>query len=1327
MFCSRVSTLIPRLAVVAITLFLLLPAAPAAAQYCPSWSAELIDTSDNCVNDPRRERASDTRTIRWKGHDYLIINLGNELNIYNIDNPASPNLVDESGFNFGTVGDSDYDLIDFDVCDDCRFGLLAHKVARTVVFDFGTGTIPSFGTHATYDTSDLGFGGFTFSKGSQQYLVAAEISASCGNDSALFALDGVSSLNELACVVDGSGSPLLVKTGETVSGNYLYSGERSGIAHVHELVGDGAALTLDHKTSPAGLEIRGHTFSVDSENMLAASVSINNDTVTFWDLTNPAFPVQKPSWTINHDFTEVSLRSPSPGSPSMLWATRTGLNYSTRTYLVKATGPEIFDTLYWTDTALAHNNLSVCTFPAGGALAPDGTTLYLSRYAVHQVFDLTACLGPTPAVAEVSVNPIPVFPGDLVTANDLSVGSVDRWRVWFTEGSDPGGTRVAGPPPPPSATNPHEETFTVPQNVLLTEDFWAHVEVESDELTPSDPQDSAAVIIDRTPVASITMNPAAAITGDTVTLTAVAEGTPSAGSPYEWTITQPDLSTFSRSGVSTDVTLATSGDWTFDLRVNYAHGAPSSSDDPDQDGLYEAEASESISVTSVAADFTISPLSPLNTVAITLDGAASNWAFGVPLSWAWQVTGATSYTGCPDDQVCVIPGGTLNPGAHTITLTLTNTLNSDQSIKVRTLNVGDGTIQPDFAWQPTIPEIGETAVFTVEGVPVEITKATWNFGGIGCDGASATQVCTPLFTDCKALGHQYASSGTKTVNLTVEIDGVPFAANSQQITVASTGSCDGGGGGGGGGGGCTYSISPASKHYPVSGGSGLIAVTTQTGCVWTAVSTAPWVTITNGAGHTSSGPVNYTVAANTGPLRTGILAIAGNSFTVTQSAPFVAANFDMSTSRPEIGETVTFSVDPILEVESWNFGEPDCMGSNPQVNCALLPAGFCNTFNWTFKTSGEKSVTMVLTDDRTQTKHPTVKTTGECCLADGRPNADFQMSSDQAFTGETVVFTDTSTKAGTLKTQAVDFTWSPTSAEIGQSILFNITGVSGDVEADWDFGAAGCGDFEQIFNCSPQFTSCHEATYQFSSSGAIEVSLTVRQGGSTLGTAVHTVNVLSSGSCDGGGGGGCSFILSPTFLQYTANAGSGSFNINTTAECAWNATTSNGWLNITSGSGTGPGSVSYNVAENTGNTRTGGILVEGKTHTVRQDPPAGDTAPTAWQWTVSLGGEVIVTSTEEIFSHKFKEPGFYLVQFEAINCVGSGFFSRFLEIQVSPVEDFVVPSAVKNEGANNTAWQSDFRFFNPCGEDLDVRIEYQPEGVNNTGASPRASTTPASS
>jgi hypothetical protein len=50
------------------------------------------------------------------------------------------------------------------------------------------------------------------------------------------------------------------------------------------------------------------------------------------------------------------------------------------------------------------------------------------------------------------------------------------------------------------------------------------------------------------------------------------------------------------------------------------------------------------------------------------------------------------------------------------------------------------------------------------------------------------------------------------------------------------------------------------------------------------------------------------------------------------------------------------------------------------------------------------------------------------------------------------------------------------------------------------------------------------------------------------------------------------------------------------------------------------------------------------------------------------------------------------------------------------VEDFVVGAAVSNlSGANDTNWETDLRFYNPCDEDLSVRIEYQPENTNNAG------------
>ena len=62
---------------------------------------------------------------------------------------------------------------------------------------------------------------------------------------------------------------------------------------------------------------------------------------------------------------------------------------------------------------------------------------------------------------------------------------------------------------------------------------------------------------------------------------------------------------------------------------------------------------------------------------------------------------------------------------------------------------------------------------------------------------------------------------------------------------------------------CTYSISPGSRSFAASGGTGTVTVTTQSGCPWTASSGASWMTITSGGSGTGSGTMEYSVAANT--------------------------------------------------------------------------------------------------------------------------------------------------------------------------------------------------------------------------------------------------------------------------------------------------------------------------------------------------------------------------------------------------------------------------------------------------------------------------------
>ncbi len=84
---------------------------------------------------------------------------------------------------------------------------------------------------------------------------------------------------------------------------------------------------------------------------------------------------------------------------------------------------------------------------------------------------------------------------------------------------------------------------------------------------------------------------------------------------------------------------------------------------------------------------------------------------------------------------------------------------------------------------------------------------------------------------------------------------------------------------------CPYSITPSGVTAIVGASSGMLNLTTQAGCAWTATSNDSWLSVTNGASGSGSGTVSYSIAANTGAARTGTISIAGQIFTVNQAAP----------------------------------------------------------------------------------------------------------------------------------------------------------------------------------------------------------------------------------------------------------------------------------------------------------------------------------------------------------------------------------------------------------------------------------------------------------
>jgi len=83
---------------------------------------------------------------------------------------------------------------------------------------------------------------------------------------------------------------------------------------------------------------------------------------------------------------------------------------------------------------------------------------------------------------------------------------------------------------------------------------------------------------------------------------------------------------------------------------------------------------------------------------------------------------------------------------------------------------------------------------------------------------------------------------------------------------------------------CSFTLESGSVAVSSAGGSGSAGVSAAAGCGWTTLSLASWITIVSGESGSGNGVVNYSVSPNSGPARSGSLSIAGQLFTVQQSA-----------------------------------------------------------------------------------------------------------------------------------------------------------------------------------------------------------------------------------------------------------------------------------------------------------------------------------------------------------------------------------------------------------------------------------------------------------
>lgn len=81
----------------------------------------------------------------------------------------------------------------------------------------------------------------------------------------------------------------------------------------------------------------------------------------------------------------------------------------------------------------------------------------------------------------------------------------------------------------------------------------------------------------------------------------------------------------------------------------------------------------------------------------------------------------------------------------------------------------------------------------------------------------------------------------------------------------------------------------------------------------------------------------------------------------------------------------------------------------------------------------------------------------------------------------------------------------------------------------------------------------------------------------------------------------CRFELSSTRQAVPSSGGTGSITVSATAACAWSARSDETWIAITAGAtGTGPGTVSFTAAPNSGSPRSASLVIAGQSVTISQ-------------------------------------------------------------------------------------------------------------------------------
>jgi hypothetical protein len=340
---------------------------------------------------------------------------------------------------------------------------------------------------------------------------------------------------------------------------------------------------------------------------------------------------------------------------------------------------------------------------------------------------------------------------------------------------------------------------------------------------------------------------------------------------------------------------------------------------------------------------------------------------------------------------------------------------------------------------------------------------------------------------------------------------------------------------------CSFRVTVQTESFGPAGGKGTATVSTASGCVWAASSTADWISVSSGTAGNGDGQVGFSVAAFDGSAdRSGSLVVAKQAVAIAQKACSVQFS-PTEQSFSDVGSVRDVNVQ----------AQPGCSWSLEGVPSWLTVTPSTGT--------GEATIKIQVSENNdTQTREATIRT-GNAALSVKQGGE--AVRCDLALDVQPAQFNETGGSGIVAVNTRDGCQWQLAS------------------DADWVrvTTSSGTGPARIAFNVLP-------------SAQPGDRRAMLRADGAT-GSVVQLANQ-------------CAFSVTPVQRYAHSSGDSGTVAIRATAGCQWTASPAATWIHIDRASGTGSGEIRYTVdpyAEPVNFARKAPIEVRWKTPTLGEN------------------------------------------------------------------------------------------------------------------------------